>query len=112
MTYLSELRSSLVDAAHRQHDAAERAGVEHAAALHRRARHSLATRGQRGRTATSALWRRSIHGGRAMLASVALGLTGTAVGAVQVGAPLGPEPPPSSALTTTVTPPPNVKPSP
>jgi hypothetical protein len=50
-----------------------------------------------------------MHSGRALLASVVLGLTGTAVGAVQVGPPLGPEPqlthvianPPSSPATVT-----------
>jgi hypothetical protein len=78
MTYLSELRAALVDAAHRQHAAAEPAGRE--------------------RASGSARWRRPMHSGRAMLASVALGLTGTAVGAVQVGPPLGPEPGPSHVI--------------
>jgi len=78
MTYLSELRAALLDAAHRQHAAAEPAGRE--------------------RASGSARWRGPMHTGRAMLASVALGLTGTAVGAVQVGPPLGPEPPPSHVI--------------
>ncbi len=73
MTHLSELRAALVDAAHRQHAAAAPAGREHGSG--------------------SARWRRPMHTGRAMLASVALGLTGTAVGVVQVGPPLGPEAP-------------------
>ena len=107
MTYLSELRESLVDAAHRQHALAEHAPAEHASA-----QHAPVARGERERTSSRARWRRSMHGGRAMLASVALGLTGTAVGAIQVGAPLGPEPRPSPDLTRTVTPPPSVKPSP
>jgi hypothetical protein len=88
MTYMSELRAALVDAAHRQHAAAEPAGRERAS---RRAR-----------------WRRSthdgraLHSGRAILASVLLGLAGTAVGPIQVGAPLGPEPQPSGAVAKPV----------
>ncbi|MGD0454136.1 MAG: hypothetical protein ABSB69_11115 [Solirubrobacteraceae bacterium] len=117
MTYLSELRASLVDAAHRQHASAEHASAEHASAEyasaeHACAQHAPAARGERERASTRALWRRSLHGGRAILASFALGLTGTAVGAIQVGAPLGPEPQLSPALTRTVSPPPSVKPSP
>ncbi|MGO9322190.1 MAG: hypothetical protein ACLQBY_15495 [Solirubrobacteraceae bacterium] len=114
MTYLSELRASLVDAAHRQHDAAAHASAEYASAEHASARHAPAARGERERkrASTRALWRRSMHGGRAIIASFALGLTGTAVGAIQVGAPLGPEPQLSPALTRTFSPPPSVKPSP
>jgi hypothetical protein len=78
MTYMSELRSSLVDAARRQQAAPEPSG--------------------RVRAWARAPWLRSAHGARAVLASVVLGLTGTAVGAVQVGPPLGPEPPPAHAL--------------
>jgi hypothetical protein len=89
MTYLSELRSSLVDAAHRQHAPAQEAASRHTASARRR----------HGRDPASSIWWRSVHGGRAALVSLALGLTGTAVGAVQVGAPLGPEPQLSSAVT-------------
>jgi hypothetical protein len=46
------------------------------------------------------LGRRSMHGGRAILASVVLGLTSTAVGVVQVGPPLGPEPQLSHVIAT------------
>ncbi len=97
MTYLSELRSSLVQAAHRQHTAAQHASAHAAVA-------EQATRAQhlRQRTPSVGIWQRSLHGGRAVLASLALGLAGTAVGAVQVGAPLGPEPQLSGALTQTV----------
>ena len=82
MTYLSELRAALVDAAHREHAAAEPAGRE--------------------RSCVSARWHRPIHSGRAMLASVVLALAGPAVGAVQVGAPLGPEPQLSHAVAKPV----------
>ena len=103
MTYLSELRSSLVEAAHRQHASAEQAASRHTPS---------------GRPAPRAwsrpsigfsreLWRESLHGGRAILASIALGLAGTAVGAVQVGPPLGPEPQLSAPLSQTVGSPPN-----
>jgi len=78
MTYMSELRGALVDAAHRQQAAAEPSARE--------------------RAWTRTPWLRSAHGARAVLASLVLGLTGTAVGAVQVGPPLGPEPPPSHTL--------------
>jgi hypothetical protein len=78
MTYMPELRSALVDAARHQQAAPEPS--------HRR------------RTPARASWRGSAHGARAVLASIVLGLTGTAVGAVQVGPPLGPEPPPSHVL--------------
>jgi hypothetical protein len=91
MTYLSELRSSLVDAAHRQH----------ASAREPPARHAAAARRQRWPAPSAGVWWRAVHGGRAVLVSVALGLTSTAVGAVQVGAPLGPEPQLSSAVTGT-----------
>jgi hypothetical protein len=105
MTYLSELRGSLVQAAHRQHEAAEQAGVQEAAA-------EQATRARRlrERVPSAGVWQRSLHGGRTVLASLALGLAGTAVGAVQVGAPLGPEPQLSSALTRTVGSPRHVEP--
>jgi hypothetical protein len=53
-----------------------------------------------------------MHGGRAILASVVLGLTGTAVGAVQVGPPLGPEPPPSHAVAKLAGAPASVSPRP
>jgi hypothetical protein len=75
MTYMPELRSSLVQAAHSQHHAAEE--------------------GAHARSATASRRRRPTHAARSMLASVVLGLTGTAIGAVHVGAPLGPESPPS-----------------
>jgi hypothetical protein len=98
VTYLSELRSSLVDAAHRQHaehlpDAAQRIHHDRPAARARSAR---------VRSLSKELRRGSLHGGRAILASVALGLTGTAVGAVQVGPPLGPEPQLSAPLTKAI----------
>jgi hypothetical protein len=92
MTYLSELRAALVDAAHRQHAAAEPAGRE--------------------RASVSARWHRPMHSGRAMLASVVLGLTGTAVGAVQVGPPLGPEPRPSHVIINPAGPPTSTSPRP
>ncbi len=99
MTYLSELRSSLIDAAHREH-----ASAEQDAPRHRPAGSSApAARSARGPGRSGARWRGSLHGGRAILASVALGLTGTAVGVVQVGPPLGPEPQLSESLTQTVT---------
>ncbi len=91
MTYLIELRESLVDAARRQH-----APVE------------ARSRGRSSRA--SDRWRQSMHHGRAILASVALGLAGPAVGAVQVGAPLGPEPKLSTALATPVVAPPAIAP--
>jgi hypothetical protein len=91
MTYLSELRAALVDAAHREHAAAEPAGRE--------------------RSCVSARWHRPMHSGRAMLASVALGLTGTAVGAVQVGPPLG-EPQPSHVIINPAGPPTSTSPRP
>jgi len=72
MNYLPDLRASIVDAAHRQHAATEAADRE--------------------RNVRTTRWRQSLHGGRAILASVMLSFAGTAVGAVQVGAPLGPEP--------------------
>jgi len=75
MTYMPELRSSLVQAAHSQHDAAED--------------------GEHARSATASRRRRPTHAARSMLASLVLGLAGTAIGAVHVGAPLGPESPPS-----------------
>jgi hypothetical protein len=75
MTYLPEFRNALVDAAHRQQAAPERAG--------------------RTRAFWRAPWHQSMHSGRAILASVVLGLASTAVGVVQVGPPLGPEPPPA-----------------
>ena len=95
MTYLSELRSSLLQAAHRQHAEAQQGA-----------------RSRRERASSAGVWRRSLHGGRAALASLALGLTGTAVGAVQVGAPLGPEPQLSSAVTRTLEAPQRGEPSP
>lgn len=92
MTYLPGLRSALVDAAYRQQAAPEPTG--------------------RGRAFTRPAWHRSMHGGRAILASVVLGLTGTAVGAVQVGPPLGPEPPPSHAVAKPAGAPASVSPRP
>ncbi len=88
MTHLPELRSALVDAARRQHAAAGPTGRERAP---RRAHRRRAPHGGR-----------ALHSGRAVLASVVLGLAGTAVGAIQVGAPLGPEPRPSAALARPV----------
>ncbi len=84
MTYLPALRSSLVHAAHRQHQV------------------SLAT-DERERASRTARRRRTMHRGRAVLASVVLGLSGTAVGAIHVGAPLGPELPLSRSITKPVT---------
>jgi hypothetical protein len=78
MTYMSDLRAALVQAAREQHAAATPSGRERA-------------------TARAFSWRFA-HGGRAILASIVLGLAGTAVGAVQVGPPLGPEPPPSHLI--------------
>jgi hypothetical protein len=98
VTYLSELRSSLVEAAHRQHTAHERNETQPTSPHRRAAR----TRGARMRDFSRELRRGSLHSGRAILASVALGLTGTAVGAVQVGPPLGPEPQLSAPLTKSV----------
>jgi hypothetical protein len=85
MTYMPELRSSLVQAARSQHAAADE-GIH--------ARSAIASR------ATASRRRRPTHAARSMLASLALGLTGTAVGAVHVGAPLGPESPPSVVTHT------------
>jgi len=102
MTYLSELRSSLVEAAHRQH-----ASVEQAERHTSTGRPAARARSRRGLGFSRELWRGSLHGGRAILASVALGLTGTAVGAVQVGPPLGPEPRPSVSPNQTLGSPPN-----
>jgi hypothetical protein len=107
MTYLSELRSSLVGAAHRRHAEAQEPSTRQAPV-----ERSASVRGARGRVPSIGIWRRSLHGGRAALASLALGLTGTAVGAVQIGAPLGPEPQPSGALTQTVEPLQNGEPTP
>jgi hypothetical protein len=107
MTYLSELRSSLVQAAHRQHAEAEQLSTQHALATR-----AAGGRGGRVRVPSAGIWRRSLHGGRAALASLALGLTGTAVGVVQIGAPLGPEPQLSSALTQTFESPQHGEPSP
>lgn len=98
MTYLSELRSSLVDAAHRQHAAIEQDAAKRA----RPGRSAVRARGGLAHSRSRELWRGSLHGGRAILASVALGLTGTAVGAIQVGPPLGPEPQLSGSLTKVV----------
>jgi hypothetical protein len=53
-----------------------------------------------------------MHSGRAMLASVVLGLTGTAVGAVQVGPPLGPEPRPAHVIVNPAGPPTSASPRP
>ena len=107
MTYLSELRSSLVQAAQRQHAEAAEPSTQRALATH-----AANARAGRAHVPTAGIWRRSLHGGRAALASLALGLTGTAVGAVQVGAPLGPEPQLSSALTQTFEPPQHGEPRP
>jgi hypothetical protein len=85
MTYLDGLRSALVEAAHRQASAPEPT--------------------RRGRTPGATPRQRSMHGGRAILASVVLGLTGTAVGAVQVGPPLGPEPQLSRVIANPTSPP-------
>jgi hypothetical protein len=101
MSYLDELRSELVQAAHREHTAAQSAQAprEHTAS---QGAHAWALRARVARRAhahkpSPAPWRRSAHLGRAALASVVLGLAGTAVGAVHVGAPLGPEQPYSAA---------------
>jgi hypothetical protein len=108
VTYLSELRSSLVDAAHRQHAEQERDSAQR---IHH-GRPAARARGARVRSFSRELRRGSLHGGRAILASVALGLTGTAVGAVQVGPPLGPEPQLSAPLTKAVGSPPPREPRP
>ncbi len=92
MTYLSELRTALVDAAHRQQAAPEPTG--------------------RGRAFRRAPWHQSMHSGRAILASVVLGLTSTAVGVVQVGPPLGPEPPPAHTVAKPASPPASLSPRP
>jgi hypothetical protein len=84
MTYMPELRSSLVHAAHSRHHAAEE--ETHA------------------RSATASRLHRPTHAARSMLASLVLGLSGTAIGAVHVGAPLGPESPPSVIAHTFNTP--------
>jgi hypothetical protein len=107
MTYLSELRSSLVQAAHRRHAETQESSSRHALAAR-----EASARQERGRAPTAGIWWRSVHGGRAALVSLALGLTGTAVGAVQVGAPLGPEPQLSVALTQSVEAPQHGEPSP
>jgi hypothetical protein len=88
MTYLPEFRTALVEAAHRQQAAPEPTG--------------------RGRTFRKVPWRQSMHGGRAILASVVLGLSSTAVGVVQVGPPLGPEPPPAHTVAKPAGPPASV----
>jgi hypothetical protein len=85
MTYLPELRNALLDAAHRQPAEPEPT--------------------RRGRAFKTAPWHRTMHSGRAILASVVLGLTGTAVGAVQVGPPLGPEPQLSYVIANPASPP-------
>jgi hypothetical protein len=108
VTYLSELRNSLVDAAHRQHAEQEHGGAQR---IHH-GRHAARTRSARVRSFSRELRRGSLHGGRAILASVALGLTGTAIGAVQVGPPLGPEPQLSGSLTKVVSSPSPGKPRP
>lgn len=79
MTYLSDLRSSLVDAAHRQHARVEAGGNEP--------------------TVRRDPWHHSMHHARAVLVSLALGLAGPAVGAIQVGAPLSAEPQISQAVS-------------
>jgi hypothetical protein len=94
MTYIPELRSALVDAASRQ-QAASGPGPS-----------------GRERTSARASWPRSAHGARAVLASVVLGLTGTAVGAIQVGPPLGPEPPPVHTVAKPLGAPTSVSPRP
>jgi hypothetical protein len=86
MTYMPELRSSLVHAAHSQHHATEETERAHA------------------RSATASRRRRPTHAARSMVASLVLGLAGTAIGAVHVGAPLGPESPPSVVAHTLYTP--------
>jgi hypothetical protein len=116
MTYLAELRSALVDAAHRQHADAQRQSAD-AHARHLDAHTHNTHMYTRARAATTALWRptlwrRSAHYGRAILASVVLGLTGSAVGAVHVGAPLGPEPTLSPSISNTTTPPGSAAPRP
>jgi hypothetical protein len=89
VTYLSELRSELVQAAHREHYAAQSALAP--------APHARASGRARARKLARAPWLHSAHYTRVALASIVLGLTGTAVGAVHVGAPLGPEQPYTSA---------------
>jgi hypothetical protein len=106
MTYMSELRSSLVDAARRQHASGQHASGQHASGQHAStqqapAQQAASARRPRERATAGSIWWRSVHGGRAVLVSLALGLTSTAVGAVQVGAPLGPEPQLSSRVTGT-----------
>ena len=108
MTYLSELRSSLVDAAHRQHAEHERDAAQRTS----HGRPAAPTWGARVHSFSRELRRGSLHSGRAILASVALGLTGTAVGAIQVGPPLGPEPQLSGSLTKVVSSPSPGKPRP
>ncbi len=92
MTHLPELRAALMDAAHREHAAPAPSG--------------------RRRASARAPWRRSMHGVRSALASVVLGLASTAVGAVQVGAPLGPEPPPAHAVAEPTGAPTSISPRP
>lgn len=92
MTYLPELRNALLDAAHRQP--------------------AQPPDGAHQRSSSTARWRRSVHYGRTVLASVALGLTGTAAGAIHIGAPLGPEPPPSPSITQPAIAPASVEPRP
>lgn len=93
MTHLPELRAALMDAAHRQHAAARTGERE-------RGLRTAQRRAERGWRAI--LGGRTLHGGRAALASVVLGLAGPAAGAVQVGAPLGPEPRPPANLAKPV----------
>jgi hypothetical protein len=119
MTYLSELRASLVEAAHRQHAEAPAATVADVTARATTTPDATARHGSIRRPAprtregvfSNAMWR-SLHGGRAILASVALGLTGTAAGAIQVGAPLGPEPQLTPSLSRALNAPPSGEPSP
>ncbi len=91
MTYLVEFREALMEAARR-----ERTSVEPGSRGHARRRTDPWPRSiEHGRAIR---WPQSMHHGRAILASLVLGLASPAVGAVQVGAPLGPEPQLSGAL--------------
>ncbi len=89
MTHLPELRAALMDAAHREHAAARPQEREQGLTRARR---------RAGHRWQAIFGGHTLHSGRAALVSVALGLAGPAVGAVQVGAPLGPEPQPPAAL--------------
>lgn len=84
MTYLPELRDALVSAAERQSVTFDPGANQPVGRVVRSSRTARYT--------------------RAALASLALGLAGTAAGAVHVGAPLGPEAPLSSVSEGPVAP--------